>query len=109
MSKERARRRAVREAEAARQKEARERRARRQAVVGRLAPGVPALPRRRRVAKVWTRRSRSQRATVVAVALAVIVLTFLLTDSWGIRVAVLALALIGTPALTTLALGRSRG
>ncbi len=110
MSKERARRRAVREAELAHQKQARARRQRRRAAVGRLQPKLPqALPRRRRVAKAWTRRSRSQRATIFAVALGVVVLTFLLTGSWGIRLAVIALVVIATPALTTLALDRSRG
>lgn len=109
MSKERARRRAVRQAEVSRQKEVRARRQRRRTAVGRLAPPVPALPRRRRVARMWTRRSRTQRVTIFVIALAVVVLTFLLTDSWGIRLAVVALVGIGTPALTTIALGRSRG
>lgn len=61
------------------------------------------------MARIWSRRSKAQRATIAVVALAVVVLTFLLTDSWRIRIAVLALAAISGPALTTLALGRSRG
>jgi len=36
-------------------------------------------------------------------------MTFLFIDSWSIRFAVLALVAIGTPALTTLAMDRSRG
>jgi len=88
------------------QREVKQRRQRRRAAVGRLQPS---LPRRRRVAKLWTRRSRAQRATIYLLALAAVVLTFLLTDSWGIRLAVAALVVIATPALATLALDRSRG
>ncbi len=46
---------------------------------------------------------------MVALALAIVVLTFLLTDSWKTRLAVLALLAIAAPALSTLALGRGRG
>ncbi|MGB9377612.1 MAG: hypothetical protein WCB04_08870 [Mycobacteriales bacterium] len=106
MSKERARQRAVRQAELQRQRLERERRDRRRARIARLKPR---LPRRRRNAKVWSRRTRTQRAAVFAIALAAIILTVLYVDSWPIRLAVFALVAIGTPALTTLAMGRSRG
>ncbi len=110
MSKERARRRAVAQAERERQQAAEARRDRRRDRRQARIDGLRArVPRRRRVARIWSRRSKAQRATVALVALAVVVLTFLLTDSWSIRIAVLALTAISGPALTTLALGRSRG
>lgn len=61
------------------------------------------------MARVWSRRTRAQRAAMAVVALAIVVLTFLLADSWAARLAVLALLAIAGPALSTLALGRGRG
>lgn len=110
MSRERAQRRAERQAELERQHAAQERRQERRATLDRLRRNLARhLPRRRRVARIWSRRNRAQRATLLAVAMSVVVLTFLLTDSWRIRIAVLALLAIAGPAVTTLALGRSRG
>ncbi len=106
MSRERARRREARAAEVEQRRLERERRDRRRATVDRLRPR---LPRRRRNAKVWTRRTRAQRGAVFLAALAAIVMTMLFIDSWPIRLAVFALVAIGTPALSTLALDRSRG
>jgi len=54
----------------------------------------------------YSRRTRSQRATVLAVVLAIQVLTWVLTDSWAVRIAVALLTAIATPALTTLTLDR---
>ncbi len=112
MSKDRARRRAVVQAEREEQRLVRERERRRAARIDRLRPRVPRVPRlfrRRRGVKVWTRRTRTQRAAVVAIGFATIVLTMLFIESWPIRLAVFALVAIGTPALSTLAMGRSRG
>ena len=106
MSKERARRRAERQAERERHRVARERRQARRERLERLRPQ---LPRRRRIARMWSRRTRAQRATIALAAAAVVVGAFWYVDSWPIRLAVVALVLIGTPALTTLALDRSRG
>ncbi len=110
MSKQRARRRAERQAQLDRQRAARARRRQRQATLERLRPKLPRqLVRRRRVARMWSRRSRAQRGALLAAAGAVVVLTFLLTDSWRVRLAVLALLAIAGPAVATLALGRDRG
>ena len=108
MSKERARRREAREADSARRVaearartereiEARRRRARRTAALRSL------LPRRRR----WSRRTREQRAITVVVLLAVAVGAYVLLDSWAPRVGVVLLALLATPAIVTMILGRS--
>ena len=103
-------RRAARLAEAERERAVRQRRLRRRATIEGLRPKLPPRPlRRRRVARTWSRRSRAQRAAALALSLAVVVLTFLFTDSWRVRLAVVALLAISAPALTTLALGRSRG
>lgn len=110
MSKERARRRAAamaeREQVLQQRQLQRERRSRRRARIDRLKPHLPA---RRRTAKAWTRRTRTQRAAVFALAVAAVIVTLLFVDSWPIRLAVFALVAIGTPALSTLAMDRSRG
>jgi|tagenome__1003787_1003787.scaffolds.fasta_scaffold19040109_1 hypothetical protein len=108
MSRERARRREVREADTARRiAEARartereiatrRRRERRTAAVRSL------LPRGRR----WSRRTREQRAITVVVLLAVAVGAYVLLDSWPPRVGVVLLALLATPAVVTMILDRS--
>ena len=107
MSKERARRREVREADTARriaesrartdkENEARRRRARRTAALRSV------VPRRR-----WTRRTREQRAIMVVVLLAIAVGSYVLLDSWGPRIGVVLLALLATPAIATMILDRS--
>jgi hypothetical protein len=107
VSKERARRREAREADTARRVaearartereiEVRRRRERRSAAVRAL------LPRRR-----WSRRTREQRAITVVVLLAVAVGAYVLLDSWAPRVGVVLLALLATPAIVTMILGRS--
>jgi len=108
VSKQRARRREARAAETARRVaearartereiEARRRRERRTAAVRAL------LPRRRR----WSRRTREQRAITVVVLLAIAVAAYVLLDSWAPRVGVVLLALVATPAIVTMILGRS--
>jgi hypothetical protein len=110
VSKERAKRRAEREAVAAkRQAEARARAARLTAKRQRRAK----LRRVRRALLPWSpgqrysRRTRTQRGTVVAVLLAVLVLVWLNTHSWGPRIAALLVAILVTPAAVTLFLDRS--
>jgi Flp pilus assembly protein TadB len=109
VSKERARARQVREAAAAeRAAAARERaereaeaRRRRQRRVDAVRTVVPRRGRR------WSRRTRNQRATIILLLLAVGVFTFLLIDAWPMRIAILLVALVATPALVTMALDRS--
>ena len=110
MSRERARRRAVRQAAAARRvAESSERTARRAARWRRrqrrraaLRSALPWLPGQR-----WSRRTRVQRAAVAAVLLGILVVTWLVTPSWSIRVAVLLALLVAAPAVVTLFLDRS--
>jgi hypothetical protein len=110
LSKERAKRRAARQAEAARRAAeaaersarlvARRRRRRRRRVA--LRSALPWQPGQR-----WSRRTRAQRAAVAGVLIGVFVLTWLITPSWSIRVAVLLVALVATPALVTMFFDRS--
>ncbi|MBI3685731.1 MAG: hypothetical protein HY241_00070 [Actinobacteria bacterium] len=110
MSKERARRRAVRLAEGARRaEEARvrsdrltARRRRRDRLRRRLRGAAPVAPGQR-----WSRRTRGQRGMIAAVLAAVAVLVWSATDSWGPRIAVLLAATVVTPAVVTLFLDRS--
>ena len=113
MSKERARRRAEREDQA---------RARAESLLAAPAPrpaGASALDRllgrsgrrwwrlrsgRRR----YSRRTRAQRGTIAVIVLVVLGLVWLLVDGWGTRVGLSLLALLATPALVTMALGRSQ-
>ncbi|MGC5051937.1 hypothetical protein ACLQ2S_10860 [Micromonospora sp. DT48] len=105
MSKERARRRAVREAEAARQRVLRERaaarRARRRALVRRVVPTV----RRGRTGRL-PRYSRGERATIVALTLAAIVLIWLLVPDLALRVGLILLLLLVLPVIVVIALNR---
>ncbi len=61
------------------------------------------LPRRRR----WSRRTREQRAITAVALLAVALAAYVLLDSWAPRVGVVLLALLATPAIVTMILGRS--
>lgn len=108
MSKERARRREARQADAARRvadAEARNARqvAARRRKVRRSAALRTVLPRRQR----WTRRTREQRAITVAVLLAIGIGAYVLLDDWGLRVAVVLVALLALPAVVTMVLDRS--
>ncbi|MDQ1676354.1 MAG: hypothetical protein QOC93_1498 [Actinomycetota bacterium] len=110
MSRDRARRREVRLAEAAareagagrrrdRDRAAAARRARFAALAARL-PGRRARP-------FGSRRPRRQLTVVVGAVLAVQLVTWYLSDSWPLRIAVAALTVLAVPALTTLTFDRS--
>ncbi|WP_084956585.1 hypothetical protein [Thermoactinospora rubra] len=107
MSKERARRRAVREAErarAARLNEARmARRARRRRMLARLRPATVRVARQR---GLLARRRRVRNALVAAAFALVQVLAWLLWASWGVSLAVLVLSLLFVPVIVTLAFDR---
>ncbi|MGI8691667.1 MAG: hypothetical protein ACR2JK_02030 [Geodermatophilaceae bacterium] len=55
----------------------------------------------------FSRRTRSQRAMVVFTVLAVLALIWLLTDDLSVRIGLSLVAIVATPALVTMALGRS--
>jgi hypothetical protein len=104
MSKERARRREARLAESARRRRTAERRASR----GRLLRSLRGrVPRRRRIARLSSGRSRAQLAGVAVGLTLVLLLTWYFTDSWPVRIAVVVLSLIALPAIVTLTLDRS--
>jgi hypothetical protein len=110
VSKERARRRAARQAEAAqRSAEAARRTARQVARRRRVArwrvtvrSAAPWMPGQR-----WSRRTRTQRAAVAGILIGLMIVTWLVTPSWSIRIAVVLVAVVATPALVTLFLDRS--
>ncbi|HEY9472434.1 MAG TPA: hypothetical protein VIS06_01150 [Mycobacteriales bacterium] len=110
MSRERARRREARQAESRRRvAEARARterqvvRARRRAHRRRAVRSVlPWSPGQRR-----NRRTRAQRGSTAVAVLAVVVLVWMSTDSWSVRIVLLLAALVVTPAVMTLVLDRS--
>jgi hypothetical protein len=107
VSKERARRRSERQAQAAALAAARARdRQRRERRRQLLARARPTLPRRGRVARLWTRRTRRQRLGVVVVVVLSQVLVWVFVASWSVRILALLVAIIGTPAVVTLALDR---
>ncbi|NJP35260.1 hypothetical protein [Micromonospora thermarum] len=105
MSKERARRRAVREAEAARERVIRERRlahrARRRALARRVTPTL----RRGRTGRL-PRHSRGERAAIVVLTGAAILLIWSLVDDLALRLALVALLLLVLPAIVVIALDR---
>jgi Flp pilus assembly protein TadB len=106
VSKERARRRAVRlaEAEAARtaRQRTRERRDRRRTLLRRLRPALPD----RRTGRLFARRTRGERAAVAIVVLAALVIVWLGVDALSTRIALTVLIGIATPALTVLVFDR---
>lgn len=55
----------------------------------------------------FSRRTRAQRAMVVFTVVAVIGLIWILADDWGVRIGLSLVAVVATPALVTMALGRS--
>jgi Flp pilus assembly protein TadB len=114
MAKERARRRAEREAAAQARREATEaaaaRRARRAERAERLRSAlIPAALRRRRgrVGRWRTRHSSAQRAVVYSVAAVAAVLLWFLVESWPLRIALSVLALVAFPVVLTLVFGRT--
>ncbi|MFG2100438.1 hypothetical protein ACGFJ5_07515 [Micromonospora echinaurantiaca] len=105
MSKERARRRAEREAAQARERAVRQRRsdrrARRRALLRRLTPTW----RRGRTGRL-PRHSRGERAAIVLLTLAAIMLIWSLVDDLALRVALVVLLLLVLPAIVVIALDR---
>jgi hypothetical protein len=106
MSKERAERRAVRLAEAQRERVVRQRgaarRARRRAMLRRVTPRLPD----RRTGRLYARRSRTQRAGIALVAVIAIALIWLRVEDLGARIALTALVVVASPALIVLTFDR---
>lgn len=110
MSKERARRRAAREHEAAirasargAQAERRERRAARRRAVRRATTGQ--LPRRTVVGRPTgslARRRRTRTSVLLAVLLALNVVVWILSPDWALRLAALVVSALVAPVLVTL-------
>lgn len=104
MSKERARRRAARLAEAERERATRARKAarrqRRRALVRRLTPRV------RRTGRLLPRRSRGERAGIVVLSLAALAVVWLLVDDLALRLVLLTLLVLALPAVVVITLGR---
>ena len=108
MSKERAQRRAAREAESARKVAAAEARNERQVASSRRkARRAAALRTMRPSGQRFSRRTREQRAITVVLLLAIAVGAYVLLDTWGQRIAVVLVALLAAPAVLTMILGRS--
>ncbi|MGC9667378.1 tetrahydromethanopterin S-methyltransferase subunit F [Planosporangium sp. 12N6] len=103
MSKERALRRAVREAEAQEARVRRERAARRRAFLRRLRPRPP---RRGRTGRLSSGLSRAQRAGITVGALTALVFVWLLVDDVSTRIALTALVALVAPMLFVLTLDR---
>ncbi|MGV9214777.1 hypothetical protein ACTFTM_23190 [Micromonospora sp. RB23] len=105
MSRERARRRAEREAELARERAVRQRRVarrqRRRAVLRRLTPQV----RRGRTGRL-ARHSRGERAAIVLLTGAAMILIWTFVDDLALRVALIVLLLLVLPAIVVIALDR---
>lgn len=106
MSKQRAIRRAEREAEAAKARAARERaaarKAKRRQMLRRVAPRRPD----RRVGKVYPRRSYGERVLIVLAAAVAIWLIWSYVASFATRIALTATLVIVAPAIIVLAFGR---
>ncbi|TDC72646.1 hypothetical protein E1193_27290 [Micromonospora sp. KC606] len=105
MSRERARRRAAREAQAARERVVRQRklarRERRRALVRRLTPEW----RRGRTGRL-ARRSRGERAAIVGLSLAALLGVWMFVDDWALRLVLVVLLLLVLPAVVVIALDR---
>ncbi|MEV4822765.1 hypothetical protein [Micromonospora sp. NPDC049274] len=105
MSRERARRRAEREAVLARERAVRQRRVarrqRRRAVVRRLTPQL----RRGRTGRL-ARHTRGERAAIVLLTGAALILIWTFVDDVALRVALIVLLLLVLPAIVVIALDR---
>ncbi|MEU7845127.1 hypothetical protein AB0B39_29655 [Micromonospora sp. NPDC049114] len=105
MSRERARRRAEREADLARERAARQRRVarrqRRRAVVRRLTPQL----RRGRTGRL-ARHTRGERAAIVLLTVAAMIVIWTFVDDVALRVALIVLLLLVLPAIVVIALDR---
>ncbi len=107
MSKERARARAIRLAEAERARVSRERvQARRARRAARRAALVGRLGRRGRTGRLFARRSTGERAAIALAAGGAILLIWLEFDGLATRIALTALVLVALPALIVIALDR---
>jgi Flp pilus assembly protein TadB len=106
VSKQRAIRRAEREAEAARARAARERAAARKAKRRQMLRRV--MPRRpdHRVGKLYPRRSYGERVLIALAAVVAVGLIWLYVSSFATRIALTATLLIVAPAIIVLAFGR---
>jgi len=106
VSKERAQRRAIRQAEAEATRAARERSRRRaerrRAALRRLRPRRPAG----RTGRLYARRPPAQRAAIATAALGVLGLTWLLVDSLAVRVGITVLVAVTAPALIVISFDR---
>jgi Flp pilus assembly protein TadB len=103
MSKERALRRAAREAEAQQARVRRERAARRRTLLARLRP---TLPRRRRSGRLPSGLTRGERAAITVGSLAAVTFVWLLVDGLSTRIALTALIALCAPVLFVLTLDR---
>ncbi|GLI01165.1 hypothetical protein Pa4123_64410 [Phytohabitans aurantiacus] len=103
VSKERAKRRALREAEAARERAVATRRRERRARLRRLKPK---LPRRPRTGRLFARRSRTERAGIVALCIVLLTVVWVFVDPIALRVALIALLVLVLPAVVVIAFGR---
>jgi Flp pilus assembly protein TadB len=103
VSKQRALRRAAREAEAERNRVRRERAARQRAFLRRLRP---TMPRRRRTGRLPSGLTRAERATIIVGALTALALVWLLVDGLSTRIAFTALIALCAPALIVLTVDR---
>ncbi|MFI6264226.1 hypothetical protein [Micromonospora sp. NPDC051006] len=105
MSKERARRREAREAVLARERAARQRRVarreRRRAVLRRITPRL-----RRGSAGRLARHSRAERAAIVLLTAAALILIWSFVDDLALRLALVVLLLLVLPAIVVIALDR---
>ncbi|WP_328652850.1 hypothetical protein OG598_02505 [Micromonospora sp. NBC_00330] len=105
MSRERARRRAEREAEQARERAVRQRqvarRQRRRAVVRTLTPRL----RRGRSGRL-ARHTRGERAAIVLLTGAAVLLIWTFVDNLALRIALIVLLLLVLPAIVVIALDR---
>ena len=110
MSRERARRRAVREAERERSAQQRMRRdaraARRRGRADAVRSAVPRRTRWRRPRGLLARRRRLQNGTIAGMFLVAMFVLFALTDSWWARAGGAVIAILALPVLVTLALDR---
>ncbi|MFV2019737.1 hypothetical protein [Micromonospora sp. LOL_023] len=106
MSKERARRRAVRLAQQEKERAARARsttrRKRRQATLRRLTPRRPGG----RTGRLFVRRSRTERAGIAVSAVASLVVVWLAVPDMALRLLLIAVLLLVAPAAVVIALGR---
>jgi hypothetical protein len=110
MSKERALRRAEREATEQAAKSARARKVARKAKQRELARRLkPRLPKRGRVGKLYPRRTPGQRGIIVLVVAAVLGLIWYEFDDITTRIALTAIVLLVLPAAVVIAFGRRTG